>query len=355
MSLTGSHETFGFQEDSQAIASIAAGDGDVLPSLPVWAIADALRRLPADELALSLRSKLIPIVALPGLKLFAACGAPALAMARHDGLKVVAHGEAADFIDAARRAHGPALLEEATNGLASRQPAVSASRRFTKGQVFASLAAAALATLAVTLLPGHVAWLMASLVAGLFFLSVIALRILCLLPPLPARRRRPQPLTDAELPSYSILVPLFRETSVLSQLLNALTRLDYPAAKLDIKLVLEETDIAMQRALSGLLLPPQFDVIVVPAGKPQTKPRALNYALQFSRGTLLTIFDAEDVPEPGQLRMAAEHFAAAPAEVACLQAQLVFFNPNENWLTRRIMAQLPQARAKPCHHLPGRS
>ena len=145
------------------------------------------------------------------------------------------------------------------------------------------------------------------------------------------------------------------ETSVLSQLLNSLTRLDYPVAKLDIKLVLEETDIAMQRALSGLLLPPHIDVIVVPAGKPQTKPRALNYALQFSRGTLLTIFDAEDVPEPGQLRMAAQHFAAAPAEMACLQAQLVFYNPNENWLTRGIMAQVPQARAKPCHHLPGRS
>ena len=106
--------------------------------------------------------------------------------------------------------------------------------------------------------------------------------------------------------------------------------------------MLEETDIAMQRALSGLLLPPQFDVILVPAGKPQTKPRALNYALQFSRGSLLTIFDAEDVPEPGQLRLAAAHFAAAPAELACLQAQLVFYNPNENWLTRGIMAQVPQ-------------
>ena len=341
MSLTGSHETFAFQEDSPAFDNIAPGGGDVLPGLPVWAIADALRRLPDDELALSLRSKLIPIVALPGLKLFAACGAPALAMARHDGLKVVAHGQAADFIDAARRVHGPALLDQATNGLAKSQPALSASRRFTRGQSIACLAATALSAVALMVLPGHMAWLLASLVAGLFFLSVIALRILCLLPPLPSRRRRPPDLSDAELPAYSILVPLFRETSVLSQLLNALTHLDYPAAKLDIKLVLEETDIAMQRALSGLLLPPQFDVILVPAGKPQTKPRALNYALQFSRGSLLTIFDAEDVPEPGQLRLAAAHFAAAPAELACLQAQLVFYNPNENWLTRGIIAQMP--------------
>ena len=34
---------------------------------------------------------------------------------------------------------------------------------------------------------------------------------------------------DMDLPVYSVLVPLFRETSVLGQLLTALTSLDYPA------------------------------------------------------------------------------------------------------------------------------
>ena len=92
----------------------------------------------------------------------------------------------------------------------------------------------------------------------------------------------------------------------------------------------------MQRAIAGIRLPPHFDVIVVPAGRPQTKPRALNYALPFCRGSLLTIFDAEDIPEPDQLRRAADAFAAAPHEMACLQAQLVFYNPNENWLARQF-------------------
>ena len=98
----------------------------------------------------------------------------------------------------------------------------------------------------------------------------------------------------------------------------------------------------MQRAIAGLRLPPRFEVIVVPSGLPQTKPRALNYALQYSRGELLTIFDAEDIPEPNQLRLAAATFASLPVDVACLQAQLLFYNPNENWLTRSIMAQMPQ-------------
>ncbi len=92
----------------------------------------------------------------------------------------------------------------------------------------------------------------------------------------------------------------------------------------------------MRRAVAKVALPEHFDVIVVPTGKPQTKARALNYALHFARGTLLTIFDAEDIPEPSQLRRAAESFAARPGNTACLQAELCFYNPNENWLTRQF-------------------
>jgi glycosyltransferase XagB len=149
-------------------------------------------------------------------------------------------------------------------------------------------------------------------------------------------------LNDEELPVYSVLVPVFRETRVLDQLVAALSQLNYPTAKLDIKIILEEADIQMHRAISRLHLPEHFDIIIVPAGKPQTKPRALNYALQFARGQLVTIFDAEDIPEPTQLRKAAARFAAEPEALACLQAELAFYNPNENWLARGIMAQVPQ-------------
>ena len=99
----------------------------------------------------------------------------------------------------------------------------------------------------------------------------------------------------------------------------------------------------MQRALLKHNLPAQIEVIVVPRGSPQTKPKALNYALQFCRGQLLTIYDAEDIPEPNQLREAARKFAHSGEKVACLQAKLTFYNPDENWLTRGIMAQMPQA------------
>jgi cellulose synthase/poly-beta-1,6-N-acetylglucosamine synthase-like glycosyltransferase len=304
--------------------------------LPGWAIAEALRHLPEDELDQALRSRILPASNLPGLRLFACFGRPAYALARRRGLNLVAEGHPADFIAAARLALGPGLLREATFGLAQRYRRFSARRRLTLAQIAWSLSGLAATAFAALVLPAELLWIVASLVSGLFFLAVIALRLLCLFPPQPLPEAAAPELFDDELPVYSVLVPLFRETAVLAQLLTALDRLHYPPGRLDIKLILEESDIAMQRVVARLHLPEHIEVIVVPCGSPQTKPRALNYALQFARGELLTIFDAEDVPEPLQLRLAAETFALLPEGVACLQAELACYNANENWLTRQF-------------------
>jgi cellulose synthase/poly-beta-1,6-N-acetylglucosamine synthase-like glycosyltransferase len=336
VSLSEANEPQGFAEIFSGFDNIATPDGNVLTRLDAVTLCDALRRLPVDELAVVLQSKLVPLVNLPGLQLFAACGLPALAIAEARGMKVVAYAEAGDLIAAARAVHGRRLLYEATSGLARRSPAASARRRLTGAQIAAGTVALTICMIGGILLPLEVSWVAASVSGGLFFLAVLALRILCLLPPLARTVIRPRQLEETDLPVYSVLVPLFRETAVLGQLLTALTGLKYPPHLLDIKLILEENDILMQRAVAGIRLPPQFEVIVVPSGKPQTKPRALNYGLQFCRGQLLTIYDAEDVPEPDQLWKAAECFAFSPPDLACLQAQLVFYNPNENWLTRQF-------------------
>ncbi len=315
---------------------IAGTSDDVLPRLPVWALADALRRLPEDELETALRHKILPLISLPGLALHAACGEQAYATARRARLKLVAATAIGDFHEAIRHVHGRRILREATLGLAHDWPAHSARHRFSHAQISILIATTLFVAVLGLLLPAQFAWTAVSVVAGLFFLAVIALRLLCMMRPLQTTTHHTRPLTGDELPVYSILVPLFHETSVLGQLLGALTRLDYPQHKLDIKLILEESDILMQRAVAGIRLPPQFEVIVVPCGSPQTKPRALNYALRFARGDLLTIFDAEDIPDPGQLLLAAETFAGLPRDVACLQAQLVFYNPGENWLARQF-------------------
>jgi glycosyltransferase XagB len=117
---------------------------------------------------------------------------------------------------------------------------------------------------------------------------------------------------------------------------------DYPRAKLDFKFVVEEDDAATFDALTRAGLVAGREIIVAPAGAPRTKPRALNVALPLLRGKFVAIFDAEDVPEPQQIKMAAQRFAAAPRALGCLQARLAIDNVADSWLIRGMLAQTPE-------------
>ena len=154
-----------------------------------------------------------------------------------------------------------------------------------------------------------------------------------LLAPAPARATPPA-VAEAQLPVISVLVPLFRETDIADHLLHHLNRLDYPRDRLDIVLVLEETDALTQNALQRTPLPAWIRIVTVPDGRPRTKPRAMNYALDFCHGDIIGIWDAEDAPAPNQLRVVAAEFAHAGRDVACLQGVLDYYNPRQNAMAR---------------------
>ncbi len=141
----------------------------------------------------------------------------------------------------------------------------------------------------------------------------------------------PPALSDRALPTYTIIAPMYREASVSAQFVAALKALDYPAAKLEIKLVLENDDAETAEALRKAGLAPNMEIVIAPSGAPRTKPRALNVALPLARGKLLAIYDAEDRPEPDQLRIAAAAYALAGPRVACLQARLTVDNGGEGF------------------------
>lgn len=145
---------------------------------------------------------------------------------------------------------------------------------------------------------------------------------------------KPAPEMLAQLPVISVMVPLFHESDVAGKLVGRLSRLDYPRELTDILLVVEATDPITRAALEGVTLPHWIRVVTVPPGPVQTKPRALNYALNFCRGDIVGVWDAEDRPDPDQLHKVARGFAAAAPDVACLQGQLDYFNPKTNWLAR---------------------
>ncbi len=152
----------------------------------------------------------------------------------------------------------------------------------------------------------------------------------------PDRSVPPAPALAARkaLPRISLLVPLYREAGMVREIIAALDALDYPRARLEVRLLLEDHDKETQAAVARTPLPPWIKPLVVPAGRPRTKPRALNYALDFCQGEIIGILDVEDRPDPGQLRAVSGRFAVAPPELTCLQCQLAYHNARDTWITR---------------------
>ena len=141
-------------------------------------------------------------------------------------------------------------------------------------------------------------------------------------------------LDDADLPIYTILIPMYREVASIPKLIASLKNMDYPAEKLDIKLILEEDDTQTYAAAIAQKPSHNFEIIRVPVSALRTKPKACNYALKFARGEYVTVFDADDIPDVLQLKKAIYTFLKSPKNVACLQARLNYYNANYNWLTR---------------------
>lgn len=201
------------------------------------------------------------------------------------------------------------------------------------GQRFGAAAGALFVALAIFF--GGIFWTGLCILFSLVVAGAILLRLFAAAASCEAEsERRPASLADHQLPVYSVVVALYREAAMARPLFGALEALDYPRAKLDIKFVVEADDEETRAALQQLGLPARYEIIVAPRGFPRTKPRALNIALPLVRGALVVVFDAEDQPEPGQLRRAAEAFAAAPDRIACLQGRLAINNADESWLTR---------------------
>ncbi|MFM2090489.1 MAG: hypothetical protein RLZZ127_978, partial [Planctomycetota bacterium] len=214
---------------------------------------------------------------------------------------------------------------------AERHGAACARVRITRAQTARIAVMAGLLLLAGWLAGLSPALAIAAAMGGLCLL-LIALRSVAILRTLvrDPSLRPGTALPDDRLPGYAVLAPLYREPEVASHLVTALERLDYPRDRLDVQILVEDDDAITRNALAACALPAWMRVTVVPPGSPRTKPRALDHGLATARGDLLTIYDAEDQPEPDQLRLAANAFAELPAAVACLQSRLDHVNARQS-------------------------
>ncbi len=229
-----------------------------------------------------------------------------------------------------RAACGATLAERASHDLGDADPSLTAQRIPSRRAAATMALMAALAGLG--LVAGGLAWLLVSSIVCLILCGAIFTRLLATIAGRPRTQAQAPDLPDHELPRYTILVPLYKEAAVLAHLLDALERLDYPRAKLDIKLLIEADDPETSQAIERLAPGPIHDIVIAPPGQPRTKPRALNIGLACARGDLITVYDAEDDPAPLQLRRAAAAFARAPQSLGCLQCPLAIDNARDSWL-----------------------
>jgi cellulose synthase/poly-beta-1,6-N-acetylglucosamine synthase-like glycosyltransferase len=146
-------------------------------------------------------------------------------------------------------------------------------------------------------------------------------------------------IPDAELPPYTILVPAYNEPEVVADLIGAMAALEYPRDKLQVLLLLEADDDVTIKAAQSCAESDAITIVLVPPAEPRTKPKACNYGLYFATGDIVTIYDAEDLPEPLQLRRVVTAFRRLPADIACVQAKLAYHNGHQNILTAWFTAE----------------
>lgn len=325
----------GHLDEAAVVAELAASLGapftltppPPLSSKPLERMA-ALRSYPAQDAGGNECRIIAPNAALAGLlqRQHQAGKLPPIILTTHQALL--------DTIVAACRSEIASLAATSLPARLSARAEDPASAARPRAAVMAALATA-LAIAALTYLyPLHMMVVPPLLLAPVFVLAALAVltaAVESLRASAPAAR-----LAAKDLPRYSVLVPLYRESNIVGDLIRRLALIDYPRDRIEIFLLVEEDDAETRQVLGERRLPAWFRILTVPPGEPRTKPRALNAALPFCMSEYLVIYDAEDEPEPDQLLRAAARFGIMPPDVACLQARLGISNSYDGFLTRRF-------------------
>ena len=103
---------------------------------------------------------------------------------------------------------------------------------------------------------------------------------------------------DPTLPRYAVLLPMRNEpTDVVQDLITNIDNLNYPKDKLDVIMLVDEDDDYLQE-IDSMEKPDHFRVMSAYAEAPFTKPKVCNVGLMQTNAEYVTIYDAEDKPDP---------------------------------------------------------
>lgn len=232
---------------------------------------------------------------------------------------------------------GTVLAAGASERLKQTWPMLSAAPPRWRGNIVPA-AMLGLSTLAAAVVAPATSALVFEVMLAAVFLAWLGLRLTGVFVGSHTRDSLPRLLDDG-LPVYTVIAALYREAACVEGLLSAIERLDYPAEKLDVIIAVEADDRDTCAAIAARSSRIPIAVIPVPGAGPRTKPKALNVALPFARGTFTVVYDAEDRPQSDQLRRALQAFRAGGDDLACVQARLCIDNTADSWLARLYTAE----------------
>lgn len=220
----------------------------------------------------------------------------------------------------------------------------SAITTITTTQKYTLIAIIIFLLVSIVSFPYHTALTVVAILSIIYFVDVffnffLILRSLYVPPEIDISDKEAAQLKDTTLPTYTILCPLYKEAHVLPQFIESIGKMDWPHSKLDVQLLLEADDIETIEAAKRMNLPKYIRIVVVPDSQPKTKPKACNYGLIRAKGEYLVIYDAEDKPDPLQLRKVFAAFQQVAPYIKCIQAKLNYYNPHQNLLTRLFTAE----------------
>ncbi len=145
-------------------------------------------------------------------------------------------------------------------------------------------------------------------------------------------------LPDARLPRVTVQLPVYNEANVVTRLVDAAARLDWPRDRLDVQVLDDSTDetAVLAEAAARRWRERGVDVRVLRReARTGFKAGALAAGLREARGELVAIFDADFIPPPDFLRRVVPAFLAPGAErLGMVQARWAHDNEEANLLTR---------------------
>lgn len=151
------------------------------------------------------------------------------------------------------------------------------------------------------------------------------------------KQRRMLEQRQADLPKISLMIPAHNESLVITQTLEALLKLNYPANYLEILVINDgSTDDTAKQVEAVAARNSHVRLFNVPREfSARGKSAALNRGLPECRYDVIGIFDADNLPEPDSVLHLARQLAA-DSSLGAVIGKFRCMNKRKNLLTRFI-------------------